>query len=247
MWLLYPWCAPALFTEKRHLVSWCFGTFDQAVHTTFCLAEHSSGLAALNGSGEMTIGKKGTGKEQRDKDYKSLNWSNTGADLLWSCLSGKGSSALKEKAIAYLKNVNRIPGALIQSNPGETRQFFRHYSAHKYAPPRPEFDSSSAPHTSSTWPANQQRSLAGIHWSHPHSWKASVGFTSEPSCELLFHRRHTLLIPIHKNVLSPCHTLHWLQLSSRGVTETWDINWGWASEVENAITQRQLLYFFIVK
>lgn len=81
----------------------------------------------------MAVGKKGTGKEQRDNDYVSFNWSNTGADLLWSCMFGKGSSAPKEKPITYLKNVNRIPGALIQSNPGETRQFFRHYSAHKYA------------------------------------------------------------------------------------------------------------------
>lgn len=100
---------------------------------------------------------------------------------------GNGSSAPKEKPIAYLKNVNRIPGALIQSNPGETRQFFMHYSAHKYAPPRPKFDSSSAPHTSSMWPANQQQSLTVIHWSHRQYWKASVGSSSEPSCESLSH------------------------------------------------------------
>lgn len=76
---------------------------------------------------------------------------------------GKGSSALKEKPTAYLKNVNRIPGPLTENNHGETRRFFVHYSARKYVPSKPIPDRSPAPQAISRGPANQQQSLAVTH------------------------------------------------------------------------------------
>ena len=103
----------------------------------------------------------GKGKDRENRDY----WNNPGAELLRSCMSGKGRSAPQGPLITYLKNVNRIPGQtpLTPRNQGESRPLSVHYSARKYVPTRPKFDSSLGIVSKSRGPANQQGSFAVIH------------------------------------------------------------------------------------
>lgn len=72
---------------------------------------------------ERKVPGKGKDRENRKRLHALQNWNNPGAELLWSCMLGKGRSAPRSKLITYLKNVNRIPGQtpLTQGNQGERR------------------------------------------------------------------------------------------------------------------------------